>query len=121
MNWGQKYIARKKRVLRYAEACGIVNKACRHFVVTRSNFYLWRNAFRRNGEIGLISRRSIARSHPQAQWRQQVASRHQGGSPLACRLHAHAPSVISAAGHSLAISTLRLLQGFELQQIGRGL
>ena len=36
MNQGQKDIARKKRVLDYAEACGNVNKACRHFGVSRS-------------------------------------------------------------------------------------
>ena len=64
MNQGQKDIVKKKRVLDYAEACGNVNKTCRHFGVTRSNFYLWRNAFRKNGEVGLISRRPIARSHP---------------------------------------------------------
>ena len=65
MNQDQKDIARKKRVLDYAEACRNVNRACRHFGVTRSNFYLWRNAFRKNGDVGLISRKPIARSHPQ--------------------------------------------------------
>ncbi|MEO6610499.1 MAG: hypothetical protein ABIN69_18745 [Aestuariivirga sp.] len=43
MNQVQRDIVRKKRVLDYAEACGNVNKACRHFGVTRFNFYLWRN------------------------------------------------------------------------------
>ena len=64
MNQGLKDIIRKKRVLDYAVACGNVNKTCRHFGVTRSNFYLWRNAFRKNGDVGLISRKPIARSHP---------------------------------------------------------
>jgi transposase len=64
MNHGQKDIARKKRILNYAEACGNVNKACRHFGVTWSNFYLWRNAFRKSGDVGLISRKPIAKSYP---------------------------------------------------------
>ena len=65
MNQGQKDIVRKKLVLDYAEADGNVNKTCRHFGVTRSNFYLWRNAFRKNGEVGFISRKPVASSHPQ--------------------------------------------------------
>lgn len=65
MNQGQKDIARKKRVLDDAEVCLNVNKACRHFGLTRSNFYLWRNAFGKNGNVGLINRKSVARSHLQ--------------------------------------------------------
>ena len=36
MKQGQKDIARKKRGLDCAEACGNVNQACRHFGVSRS-------------------------------------------------------------------------------------
>ena len=42
MKLEEKEILRKKRVLEYAEACGNVLKTCRHFGVSRSNFYIWR-------------------------------------------------------------------------------
>lgn len=54
MNADQKEILRKRRILDYAEACQNVNKACRYFGVSRSNFYLWRASFRRHGDAGLI-------------------------------------------------------------------
>jgi transposase len=60
----QKDIVRKLRILEYAEASGNILKTCRHFGVSRSNFYLWRNAFRCTGKAGLARKKPIARSHP---------------------------------------------------------
>ena len=64
MKLEEKEILRKKRILEYAEACGNVLKTCRHFGVSRSNFYLWRAAYRRQGNAGLVRKKPIARSHP---------------------------------------------------------
>lgn len=64
MNADQKEILRRKRILDFAENCGNVNKACRHFGVSRSNFYLWRAAFRLHGDVGLIRKKPIPKSHP---------------------------------------------------------
>src|SRR4026207_265969 len=64
MKLEEKEILRKKRVLEYAEACGNVLKTCRHFGVSRSNFYIWRGAYRRQGNAGLVRKKPIARSHP---------------------------------------------------------
>ena len=60
----QKDVLRKKRVLEYAEATGNVLKTCRHFGVSRSNFYLWRAAYLRQGDAGLVNKKPIPRSHP---------------------------------------------------------
>jgi len=60
----EKKILREKRLLEYAEACGNVLKTCRHFGVSRSNFYIWRAAYRRQGNAGLVRKKPIARSHP---------------------------------------------------------
>ena len=64
MKLEEKEILRKKRILEYAEACGNVLKTCRHFGVSRSNFYIWRAAYRRQGNAGLVRKKPIARSHP---------------------------------------------------------
>ena len=64
MKLEQKEILRKKRVLEYAEACGNVLKTCRHFGVSRSNFYIWRTAYRLQGDAGLVRKKPVAKSHP---------------------------------------------------------
>jgi transposase InsO family protein len=64
MNADQKEILRKRRILEHAEACRNVNKACLYFGVSRSNFYLWRAAYRRHGDAGLIRKKPIPKSHP---------------------------------------------------------
>lgn len=64
MKLEQKEILRKKRILEYAEACGNVVRACRHFGVSRSNFYIWRTAYRLHGDAGLVRKKPIAKSHP---------------------------------------------------------
>ena len=64
MNAEQKELLRRKRILDFAENCGNVNKACRYFGVSCSNFYLWRAAFQRHGDVGLIRKKPIPKSHP---------------------------------------------------------
>ena len=54
----QREIHRKKRVLKYAERIGNINKACRYFGVARSTFYLWRDRYRELGDEGLKMRPS---------------------------------------------------------------
>ena len=64
MKLQEKEIVRKKRVLEYAEACGNVLKTCRHFGISRSNFYVWRTAYKAFGDDGLARKKPIAKSHP---------------------------------------------------------
>ena len=52
----QREIRRKKRVIEYAEKIGHVGRACRHFGIARSTFYLWRDRYRESGDEGLKSR-----------------------------------------------------------------
>jgi transposase InsO family protein len=60
----QREIRRKLRVLEHANECGNVQKTCRHFGIGRSSFYRWRDAYRLQGEAGLINARPVPRSHP---------------------------------------------------------
>ena len=41
-----------------------IRKTCRHFGIPRSLFYVWRAAFERDGEAGLVNKRPVAHSHP---------------------------------------------------------
>lgn len=60
MTHGQRETHRKKRVIERAEKTGNVRKACRHFGVARSTFYLWRAEYRELGDDGLANRRCVA-------------------------------------------------------------
>ena len=60
----QRDIRRKRQVLEYAVRIRNIRKTCRHFGIPRSLFYVWRAAFERDGEAGLVNRRPVARSHP---------------------------------------------------------
>jgi len=53
----QREIRRKKRVIEYAGKIRHVGKACRHFGIARSTFYLWRDRYHESGDEGLTSRR----------------------------------------------------------------
>jgi len=64
MSNAQRDIRRKQLVLEYAKQIGNVRKTCRHFGIPRSLFDVWRGAFERDGEAGLVNRRPVARSHP---------------------------------------------------------
>ena len=54
----------KKVVLEYAELCGSDAKSYREFEVSKSTFYQWRKAYKKEGEAGLIPKKPIAKSHP---------------------------------------------------------
>ena len=43
-------IRRKRQVLEYAERIGNIRKACRHFGISRSLFYVWRDRYAREGD-----------------------------------------------------------------------
>ena len=55
----QREIRRKLRVLEHAEQSGDVSRTCRYFGVGRASFYRWRDAYRREGKVGLISKQSV--------------------------------------------------------------
>ncbi|MBW1684670.1 MAG: helix-turn-helix domain-containing protein [Deltaproteobacteria bacterium] len=61
----QREIRLSKRVIEYAEKIGNVGRACRHFGIARSTFYLWRDRYRESGDEGLKSRRfGCHHNHP---------------------------------------------------------
>jgi len=60
----EKEIKRKLRILNHAEQSGNIYKTCRYFGMPRSLFYVWRNAYRLNGEEGLKRKKPIPKSHP---------------------------------------------------------
>jgi transposase InsO family protein len=59
-------IRRRLAVLEHAEKSGNISKTCRYFGIPRSLFYLWRQAYERDGEAGLVRKKPIAHSHPAA-------------------------------------------------------
>ena len=64
MTHDQREIQRKNRVLEYAEPTGNIRRACRHFGIARSTFYLWRDRYRERGEAGLTRRNRCPHKHP---------------------------------------------------------
>ena len=60
----QRDIRRTRQVLEYAVRIRNIRKTCRHFGIPRSLFYVWRAAFERDGEAGLVNKRPVARSPP---------------------------------------------------------
>ena len=59
-------IRRTRQVLEYAERIGNIRKACQHFRIPRSLFYVWRDRYAREGDAGLVIRRPCAHSCPHA-------------------------------------------------------
>jgi len=57
MTKAQRDIRRKKRVLDHAQRIGNVRTTCRHFGIPRSLFYVWKWAYEREGEPGLVNRK----------------------------------------------------------------
>ena len=55
MNNDQGEVCRKFRFLEHADQSGNVRKTCRYFGIDRSSFYRWRDAYRNQGEAGLIN------------------------------------------------------------------
>lgn len=64
MNEEQREVRKRLRVLEYAERTGNIRKSCRYFGIARSTFYRWRDAYKKEGESGLVNRPTVAKSHP---------------------------------------------------------
>ena len=50
-------IRRKLNVIHYARKNGNINKACRHYGVSKSIYYRWLNRYKKDGEYGLINQK----------------------------------------------------------------
>ena len=50
-------IRRKLNVIHYARKNGNINKACRHYGVSKSIYYRWLNLYKKDGEYGLINQK----------------------------------------------------------------
>lgn len=50
-------IKRKLNVFRYASETGNVNKACRHYGVSKTIYYKWLKKYQKDGEKGLINKK----------------------------------------------------------------
>ena len=56
-------IARKLKVLEYAEETGNISKTCRYFGICRETFYTWKRNFAAQGEDGLINHKPCPENH----------------------------------------------------------
>jgi transposase-like protein len=59
----QQDIARKLKVLKYAQETGNIAKTCRYFGICRQTFYTWQKSFADYGEKGLIDSRPCPENH----------------------------------------------------------
>lgn len=59
----QQDIARKLKVLNYAQELGNISKTCRYFGICRETFYKWKRAYEAYGEPGLIDSRPCPENH----------------------------------------------------------
>jgi len=50
-------IRRKLNVIHYARKTGNVNKACRHYGVSKTIYYRWLKRYKKDGELGLINQK----------------------------------------------------------------
>jgi transposase InsO family protein len=57
MKQAERDIKRKLAVFRYAEESGNVAFTCRHFGISRQCFYIWKRAYERDGEAGLVNKK----------------------------------------------------------------
>ena len=64
MRADERDLRRKRRILDHAAETSNVAKTCRYFGISRSLFYVWRNAYQEHGEEGLRRKKPIAKSHP---------------------------------------------------------
>ncbi len=62
MNDQQREAQRRLRVIKHAENLGNVRKTCRYFGLSRSTFYRWKSAYKKEGELGLTNK-STALDH----------------------------------------------------------
>ena len=66
MSKAQQDIRRKTRALEHAARTGNVRQTCRYFGIPRSLFYVWKAAYEREGEAGLVNKKPCAHAHPKA-------------------------------------------------------
>jgi transposase len=62
----QQDIRRKTRALEHAAQTGNVRQTCRYVGIPRSLFYVWKAAYEREGEAGLVNKKPCAHAHPKA-------------------------------------------------------
>lgn len=62
-NKAKQDIARKLKVLKYAQETGNIAKTCRYFGICRQTFYTWQKSFADKGEKGLIDSRPCPENH----------------------------------------------------------
>jgi hypothetical protein len=63
MNQSERDIQRKlRRILGHAEQIGDVSKTCQYFEIGRASSYRWKAAFQRQGEGGLVKRKSAPKN-----------------------------------------------------------
>ncbi len=60
----EREVNRKLRILNHAEDSGNIAKTCRYFSLPRSIFYVWRSAYRQQGNKGPKRKKPIPKSHP---------------------------------------------------------
>jgi transposase len=59
MTKNKRDIQRKLRVPSYAEQIGDISRPCRYFGIGRASFYRWKAAFQKQGEAGLVNKKTI--------------------------------------------------------------
>jgi len=64
MNDQQREVQRRLRVIKHAENLGNVRKTCRYFGLSRSTFYRWKSAYKKEGELGLTNKSTAPKHHP---------------------------------------------------------
>ena len=64
MTIDEKEVNRKLRILNHADQSGNIAKTCRYFGIPRSLFYVWRNAYLKFGDEGLIRKKPVPKTHP---------------------------------------------------------
>jgi transposase len=64
MSREQREVRRRLRIFEHAKKTGNIRKTCRYFGIPRSLFYVWKAAYEREGEAGLVRKKPIPKSHP---------------------------------------------------------
>ena len=59
MNQKERDVRRKLRILKHTEENGHVAMNCRYFGVARASFYRWKSLYKKDGEAGLVNKKSI--------------------------------------------------------------
>jgi len=83
MTRSERGIKRKLRVLDHAKETGNISKTCRFYGISRQSFYVWRRAYEKFGEQGLVpikhgvsSEKSPLKTHPEIEEKILYIRRH---------------------------------------------